>query len=143
MNRFQYKRRFNKNLICVISKGLSTVNQYSIEKKLGSGSYGKVKLATKKNTNEKFAIKILKKGLLKQKREFIKEDDGKFLKCFWFWFLFFWNNLVLIVKNAFQDVMREIAIMKKLNHPNVIKLHEVLDDPEEDKLYLSKNFKMF
>ena len=34
--------------------------------------------------------------------------------------------------------MREIAIMKKLNHPNVIKLHEVIDDPEEDKLYLSK-----
>jgi len=42
------------------------------------------------------------------------------------------------VKNAFQDLLREIAIMKKLNHPNVIKLYEVLDDPEEDKMYLSK-----
>lgn len=44
---------------------------------------------------------------------------------------------VLVVKNAFQDLLREIAIMKKLNHPNVIKLNEVIDDPEEDKIYLS------
>lgn len=33
--------------------------------------------------------------------------------------------------------MKEIAIMKKLNHPNVIKMHEVLDDPENDTLYMS------
>lgn len=43
----------------------------------------------------------------------------------------------MIVKNAFQDLMKEIAIMKKLNHPNVIKMHEVLDDPENDTLYMS------
>ena len=52
------------------------------------------------------------------------------------------------VKDALQDVMREIAIMKKLDHPNVIKLYEVIDDPETDKLFLSnfdikKKFKIF
>lgn len=41
------------------------------------------------------------------------------------------------IKDALQDVMREIAIMKKLDHPNVIKLYEVIDDPETDKLFLS------
>jgi [calcium/calmodulin-dependent protein kinase] kinase len=41
------------------------------------------------------------------------------------------------VKDALEDVMREIAIMKKLDHPNVIKLYEVIDDPETDKLFLS------
>ena len=26
--------------------------------------------------------------------------------------------------------------MKKLDHPNVVKLFEVLDDPEQDNLYM-------
>eukprot|EP00163_Fabomonas_tropica_P022294 TRINITY_DN3888_c1_g1_i4.p1 TRINITY_DN3888_c1_g1~~TRINITY_DN3888_c1_g1_i4.p1 ORF type:complete len:366 (-),score=73.76 TRINITY_DN3888_c1_g1_i4:216-1313(-) len=33
-------------------------------------------------------------------------------------------------------MLREIAIMKKLNHRNVVNLKEVLDDPEDEKLYL-------
>jgi [calcium/calmodulin-dependent protein kinase] kinase len=33
-------------------------------------------------------------------------------------------------------VRGEIAIMKKLNHENVIKLVEVLDDPKGDSLYM-------
>ncbi|KAF3427233.1 hypothetical protein E2986_13757, partial [Frieseomelitta varia] len=34
------------------------------------------------------------------------------------------------------QVYREIALLKKLDHPNVVKLVEVLDDPDEDNLYL-------
>ena len=30
----------------------------------------------------------------------------------------------------FEDIKREIAIMKKLLHPNVLRLFEVLDDPK-------------
>ncbi len=30
--------------------------------------------------------------------------------------------------------------MKKLQHENVVKLHEIIDDPESDELYLSKFF---
>ena len=33
-------------------------------------------------------------------------------------------------------VYREIAVLKKLDHPNVVKLIEVLDDPVEDALYM-------
>ena len=47
------------------------------------------------------------------------------------------NIIGMKVKDALEDVMREIAIMKKLDHPNVIKLYEVIDDPETDKLFLS------
>ena len=34
------------------------------------------------------------------------------------------------------DIRKEIAILKKLDHPNVVKLVEVLDDPSEDDLVL-------
>jgi [calcium/calmodulin-dependent protein kinase] kinase len=33
-------------------------------------------------------------------------------------------------------IKEEIAIMKKLNHDNLVSLIEVLDDPEEDSLYM-------
>lgn len=38
--------------------------------------------------------------------------------------------------NALDLIKEEIAIMKKLNHDNVVSLIEVLDDPEEDSLYM-------
>jgi len=38
--------------------------------------------------------------------------------------------------HAFDLIREEIAIMKKINHPNVVSLLEVLDDPEEDSLYM-------
>ena len=41
-------------------------------------------------------------------------------------------------ENPLQKVHREIAIMKKLDHPNVVKLVEVLDDPEDDNLYMGE-----
>lgn len=40
--------------------------------------------------------------------------------------------------NPLDRVYREIAILKKLDHPNVVKLVEVLDDPVEDHLYLGE-----
>lgn len=40
-------------------------------------------------------------------------------------------------KNPLERVYVEIAILKKLSHPNVVKLIEVLDDPEQDNLYMA------
>jgi len=35
-----------------------------------------------------------------------------------------------------DDVRREVAIMKKLEHKNVLRLYEVMDDPKVNKMYL-------
>lgn len=38
--------------------------------------------------------------------------------------------------DALYLIREELAIMKKLDHPNLVQLIEVLDDPEEDSLYM-------
>jgi serine/threonine protein kinase len=39
-------------------------------------------------------------------------------------------------KDALYLIREEVAIMKKLNHPNLVQLIEVLDDPEQDTLFM-------
>lgn len=46
----------------------------------------------------------------------------------------------MIYKTALDTVKREIAVMKKINHPNLIKLHEVIENPDNDKIYLVLDF---
>lgn len=84
-----------------------TVNQYSLLKGIGEGSFASVKLVQKNQTYEQFALKQIKRPALKAK-----------------------------ASPAFLDAMREIDILKEFSHPNIIKLYEVIDDPNDDKLYL-------
>lgn len=97
--------------------GRRIVNQYTFLRKLGEGAYGKVKLA--ECNRRQYAIKIINKDRLRRQREFIVNPRGG-----------------MGVKNALQDALREIAIMKKLQHDNVVRLYEVINDEEREKLYL-------
>ncbi|RUS70221.1 hypothetical protein EGW08_022017, partial [Elysia chlorotica] len=101
------------------------LNQYTLQDEIGKGSYGIVKLAYNEEDDVHYAMKILSKKKLMKKAGFFRE-----------------YNFILPARgpsrppNPLERVYREIAILKKLDHPNVVKLVEVLDDPEEDKLYL-------
>lgn len=60
--------------------------------------------------------------MLKKQKEYVRNDEEGHM----------------VVKDAYQDVIREIQIMKELDHVCVVRLHEVIDEPEGDKLYMSK-----
>lgn len=40
------------------------------------------------------------------------------------------------IRNGEENVRREINIMQRLRHPNVLRLHEVLTDEDQEKLYV-------
>ena len=75
--------------------------------------HGKVKLARNKETGENVAIKIIPRFSKKRKL-------GK----------------ISTVGNNRDKSKREIAILKKIRHPNVVALLEVIDDPELSKIYM-------
>jgi hypothetical protein len=46
------------------------------------------------------------------------------------------RNNTASASHPLDRINREINILKKLDHPNIVKLAEVLDDPVQDNLYL-------
>lgn len=40
------------------------------------------------------------------------------------------------VRNALQDALNEIDLMKEFQHPNIIQLKEVMDESNSDKIVL-------
>jgi len=108
------------------------LNQYKLQGVVGQGSYGIVKLAYNLEDDTHYAMKILSKKKLQKK-------GGCFGKAPP---IRKGRNGIQIKKaeNPLEKVYREIAIMKKLDHPNVVKLVEVVDDPEEDNLYMVFEF---
>ncbi|XP_076681634.1 uncharacterized protein LOC143375897 [Andrena cerasifolii] len=101
-------------------QGALQLNQYKLLDNIGQGSYGIVKLVYNEEDETHYAMKILsKKKLMKKAGIFGRMAPGR-----------------KGTANPLAKVYREIALLKKLDHPNVVKLVEVLDDPDEDNLYL-------
>ena len=42
------------------------------------------------------------------------------------------NKKELKRKNAYEYVLEELKVLKTLDHPNVIYLHEIIDNPHKD-----------
>ncbi|PWY76416.1 serine/threonine-protein kinase Ssp1 [Aspergillus sclerotioniger CBS 115572] len=90
--------------------GNKLINQYEILEELGRGEHGKVKLGRHVTTRQKVAIKIVQRYSKRRRL-------GK-------------------LGNPEDKVKKEVAILKKARHPNVVSLLEVIDDPNRQKVYI-------
>lgn len=115
------------------------INQYVIQDEIGRGSYGAVHIGTDQFGTE-YAIKEFSKVRLRKRaqsnilrqgphRPFRRAPNSN-LEAHG-------SSMRTAEQNdALYLIREEVAIMKKLNHPNLVQLIEVLDDPEEDSLYM-------
>lgn len=39
-------------------------------------------------------------------------------------------------RNAYDCVVEELKVLERLQHPNIIWLHEIIDDPNKKDIYL-------
>ena len=83
------------------------LENYNFIKTIGEGTFGKVKLAIHKPTNEEVAIKILEKSKIKKQKEL-------------------------------ERIEKEIKYMKMLNHPNIVKIYEIIED--NNNFYISMEY---
>ncbi len=89
------------------------VNNYILLDILGEGSYAEVRLCKERTSDSLYAMKIISKDMLSKRKSTHNSET------------------------FFDDIRREIAIMKKLLHPNVLRLFEVLDDPKVSVVLVS------
>ncbi|ELU01796.1 hypothetical protein CAPTEDRAFT_120696 [Capitella teleta] len=116
------------------SAAWTKLNQYELKDEIGKGSYGIVKLAISDEDATPYAMKILSKKRLRKKAGFFRKPPPPKLGS-----LPSSRELPTQLSmrgDSLDRVYGEIAILKKLDHPNVVKLVEILDDPDEDNLYL-------
>ncbi|EYC00268.1 hypothetical protein Y032_0116g530 [Ancylostoma ceylanicum] len=111
------------------SESYMQLNQYRLMEEIGQGSYGIVKLAYNEEDKNLYALKVLDKIKLLKNFACFRPPPARKSKA-----------PPSTHKNPLQLVQKEIAILKKLSHPNVVKLVEVLDDPNDNYLYMVFEF---
>ncbi|KAJ2250027.1 hypothetical protein GGI13_004108 [Coemansia sp. RSA 455] len=123
--------------------GRKMINQYMIIRELGRGTHGKVKLAFDTITGDYYAIKVIdkesrdrrlrfnntsaqrgtRKGATGSRRRSCHQQSRS-------------HGFLRIDIDKMERVKREIAILKKCRHPNVVRLREVIDDAHARRIYL-------
>ena len=106
---------YSKANISYNEEGEKNVNEYKMIKEIGRGAFGKVKLAINMVDNQKYAVKV--QNMKKQK-----------------------FKLLMRGKNGEAVLKKEIAIMKKICHPNLLNLKEVIEDDQDRKLYMVMDY---
>lgn len=87
-------------------KRAKLIGKFLMGDALGEGSYGKVKEMLDSENLRRCAVKIMKRRKLRR------------------------------IPNGEQNVQREIQLLRRLHHPNIIKLYDVIYDDNKQKMYM-------
>lgn len=113
LQQHQVRETHKANIDSDTTTGRKLINQYEVIEEIGRGMHGKVKLARNIQSGDNVAIKIIPRFSKKRRL-------GK----------------VMAAMSQQDKTKREIAILKKIRHPNVVALLEIIDDPELRKIYM-------
>jgi hypothetical protein len=106
--------------------GKKMINNYMLLHEIGRGVFAKVKLAVDIETGEHYAIKIVKKMHVGHRRlnsrEKLEEEEEEEEEA----------------RGPMEKIRKEVAILKKCRHPNILHLYEVINDPAREKIYLGR-----
>lgn len=91
--------------------GRKCLNQYVVCKEIGRGQYGKVRLCYDKDANQYVAIKTVNR----KQRPRLGRPQSMSMET---------------------KIKREVAILKRCSHPNIVRLYEVIDSASCRKIYL-------
>eukprot|EP00803_Ostreobium_quekettii_P008330 evm.model.scf_653EXC.1 EVM.evm.TU.scf_653EXC.1 scf_653EXC:14387-17069(-) len=104
--------------------GAACINQYVIVRSLGQGSHGRVRVCLNALDGNLYAVKTIHRAFVPSKLQ--QWGAGR--------------NPKKSRHESVDGILRELAVMKKLDHPNVVKLHEVIDPKGKENIVLITEF---
>ncbi|KAJ1985405.1 hypothetical protein H4R34_000059 [Dimargaris verticillata] len=152
-NQHRIKETINTD-VEVTDDGQVRINQYLVKRYLGCGAYGTVSLAVNTEDEQEYAIKEFSKLKLRKLEQSRSVSVGPGRGRGWGARRAMRGRGMPMgcgppatvgpaatpatsnPPHPLDPIKREVAIFKKLQHPNIVKLFEVLNDPDNDCLYM-------
>ncbi|KAJ2452040.1 hypothetical protein EV183_003218 [Coemansia sp. RSA 2336] len=129
--------------------GVMVIENYRVVKEMGRGSFGTVYQVKCTNTGQEYAMKEYNKAGLRRRQQsellrstrssgLMQRGRGRGGGMFAARRAMIQKQQELEAEDPFYLIKTELAVSKKLQHPNLVRVHEVLNDDEQDILYLGK-----
>ncbi|KAF8236473.1 kinase-like protein [Tricholoma matsutake] len=105
------------------------INQYLRGDRIGKGQHGEVFLCTDEDANgREMALKVVKRNSPRDKIKLLRRNHRQN------------TGDRPPLSSTEHSIRKEIAVMKKCRHANIVRLFEVIDDPQQDKIFLAMEY---